>query len=198
MIEEFFLELDQLWKLETAQKLELQLIGSTALFFQMNPWRGTKDTDALKIETFTQAELAHIEKIAGKGSRLASRHQLYLELVDKAFPFLPQKPLFHPVEHLNVRLQNFSVSALDITDLVVSKLKPFRAQDVGDIREVAATGVLQNDKFVERFKSALQRWSMDSRAEDFPQCVKNLHTIQRDFLNVPEAEIELPRWIGEF
>jgi hypothetical protein len=51
-------------------------------------------------------------------------------------------------------------------------------------------------RLVERFRAAVDAFSGDARAEDLPRYVRNLHRVERDFLLVPETEIELPDWIG--
>ena len=50
---------------------------------------------------------------------------------------------------------------------------------------------------VKRFQEACDRWAIDSRAQDLPKYVQNLHTVQRDFYLMEETPIELPRWLTE-
>ncbi|MBI4212025.1 MAG: hypothetical protein HY540_05245 [Deltaproteobacteria bacterium] len=197
MIEDFFLDLDRIWKPQQTKILSLYTIGSTALFLQGPYIRGTKDTDVLKLETFSADEIENLHKLAGKGSRLAKRHLFYLDLVNRNIPFFPRNPVFHPVDTLNQQLTHFSVFALDIIDVVVTKLKPFRAQDVDDIRALIKSDLVNPKHLVERFQSAVDHWWGDARAEDFHLYIQNLHTIQRDFLNVEETEIILPRWLND-
>ena len=46
-----------------------------------------------------------------------------------------------------------------------------------------------------RFRAAVDAYSLDARAEDLPLYIRNLHTVERDFLEVVESEIELPGWM---
>lgn len=198
MIEEFFIELDQAWKSTNGERIRLPIIGSAALFLQCDYSRGTKDSDVLQLGQLTADEVvAALEKIAGAGSVLAKRHRAYLDIVAQGVPFLPHPPQFHVLEKLNSQLKNFKVEVLDIVDVVVSKLKPFRAQDVDDIRHLVDLGVLESQMLVTRFKSAVDYWSMDARASHLPRYLENLHVVQRDLLGVDESFVELPRWILE-
>lgn len=198
MIEEFFIELDQGWKANSEEPLRLPIIGSAALFLQCDYVRGTKDSDVLQIGQLTAVEVvAALEKIAGVGSALAKRHRAYLDIVAPGAPFLPHPMQFHALEKLNEKLRNFRVEVLDIVDVVVSKLKPFRAQDVDDIRHLADLGLIAPGKLVERFQSAVDYWSMDARVSQLPRYVENLHVVQRDLLGSEESSIELPRWFQE-
>lgn len=101
------------------------------------------------------------------------------------------------MKDLNARLKNFQLSVLDVTDVVVSKLKRFSSGDVDDIKSVVALNLIDPEHLVVRFKSAIDSWSMDSRSSDFPKYVENLHVVERDFLLVKESEIELPRWLED-
>ena len=92
----------------------MRVIGSTALFLQADYSRGTKDTDILELENLTpniQEKLLHF---GGKESVLFKKYRIYLEIVGRSWPFLHQKPLFHPIEKLNQSLKNFRIEALDI------------------------------------------------------------------------------------
>lgn len=197
MLDDFLIELDQLWVPLGEEPYPLHLIGSMALFLQSNYRRGTKDNDILEVSSMSQNLTKQLQKIGGQGSRLAKKHRLYLDIVGSGIPFLPHPPIFHDIEPINAKLKNFSIKALDITDVVISKLKIFRAQDVEDISRMVSMGMIDNEKLVSRFLSAMDRWSIDARAYDLPQYLENLHTVQRDMLFVEEVKVELPRWISE-
>jgi hypothetical protein len=77
----------------------------------------------------------------------------------------------------------------------VSKLKPYRAQDVDDIREMVKRRLIEPNKLLERFKLAKEAWLNDSRAVDLKKYIDNLHEIQREFLQVEETSIDLPSWL---
>jgi hypothetical protein len=195
MIKEFFRQLDKAWKPQGREPITLPVIGSTALFLQCDYERGTKDSDILELEEIPEGK--DLLELAGEGSAFAAKHRMYLQIVTRGFPFLPPQALFHPVDSLNKSLKNFQVKALDIVDVVVSKLKPFRVQDQDDIQAVVNLGLVDPDKLLERFILTKERWLMDSRGRDLPGYIENLNLVQRDWLLVGETEIELPGYIFE-
>ena len=87
------------------------------------------------------------------------------------------------------------MAALDVTDLIVSKLKRFNATDDADVRAIAERGLLDHKRLVERFKKAVDRFSLDARAEDLPQVIKNFNKIERGYLGAPASKIDLPDWL---
>lgn len=194
IVEGFFSELDNSWKLPVREKIHLRVIGSAALLLQTKYSRGTKDSDILETADITPEINKELTVLAGKGSRLAAKYRMYLDIVAGGFPFLPAKPLFHPVPVMG-KLKCFSVSALDVTDVVVSKIKRFSSSDVNDIRTMYDMGLLDHKKLVGRFVLAVDAYSMDARAEELPAYVKHLHSVERDFFEVAESFVELPDWI---
>lgn len=195
MIQEFFKELDKEWKPTGSEPICLPIIGSSALFLQCNYERGTKDSDILEINKIPESK--KLLELAGKGSKFALKHRMYLELITQGFPFLPTKAMFHPIDSLNASLKNFRIEALDVVDVVVSKLKTFRAQDKDDIQAMIDLDLIDPNKLLERFLLAKDRWLSDSRNVDLPFYIENLHTVQRNYLSVAETIIELPDYITE-
>jgi len=60
---------------------------------------------------------------------------------------------------------------------------------------MAELGLLKPGKLAERFQAAVDAFSTDARAEDLPKYVKNLHRVERDFLESAPSDIRLPGWI---
>jgi hypothetical protein len=133
--------------------------------------------------------------LAGEGSLLATRHRMYLDIVARAIPFLPLVPIWHPLENLNSKLTHFQIEALDIVDTVASKLKRFNSNDQSDIKAMIERDLVDHERLLERFVSAVDRFSGDARADDLPRYVRNLNRIERDIFFVDESEIDLPGWI---
>jgi hypothetical protein len=50
---------------------------------------------------------------------------------------------------------------------------------------------------IERFRSAVDSFLLDARAEDLPKCVENLHRVERDLFGTSETEIDLPDWLRD-
>jgi hypothetical protein len=63
--------------------------------------------------------------------------------------------------------------------------------------DVVGNGIplVPHDELIARFRSAVDIFSYDARADDLPKYVEHLHRVERDMLDVDETEIELPPWI---
>jgi hypothetical protein len=195
IIDEFFIELDKRWKPEGDHKIPLKIIGSAALLLQVDYDRGTKDSDVLETADITPPIKEKLLALAGKGTDLSKTFRLYLDVVAAGIPFLPLGARFHKIAGFNRRLKHFEVEALDVTDVAVSKMKRFNANDVSDISAMVSGRWEKHAHLVERFRKAVDAYSTDARAEDLPKYVTNLHTVERDFFREPESEIELPHWV---
>jgi hypothetical protein len=158
--------------------------------------RGTKDGDVLETSHLTEDLKSELLALAGEGSEIHRRWRIHLEFVAPALPFLAVSPLWHDATGLNTRLRYLSISVLDVVDVVVSKLKRFSALDERDIEAMVRLDLVPHERLIDRFRSAVDGYSMDARAEDLPQYVANLHRIERDQLGVPPTEIELPTWVS--
>lgn len=194
IIEDFFREVDGRWTWPAPTRIPLRLIGSTALMLQTAYERGTKDSDVLETVDLLPETKDRLLVIAGAGTELHRRRRLYLEIVGNGLPFLPWPPAWRSVGSLG-DLQHFEVSVLDIVDVVVSKLKRLNDNDLSDITAMVDLDLVPHEPLLNRFRSAVDVFSGDARAEDLPRYVANLHRIERDMLGVSETEIELPSWI---
>jgi hypothetical protein len=194
-LEAFFQEIDRAWPDQRAGKNQLRLLGSTALMLQTDYARGTKDGDVLDTVTLTVETKDRLLALAGVGSRLHARHQIYIDIINNGLPFLPQRPLWHPLAELNASLRMFEIEVLDVVDVVVSKMKRFNANDQSDVQAMIDRDLVPPARLVSRFRAAVDLFSGDARAEDLPRYVRSLHRVERDMLGVPETEIELPDWI---
>jgi hypothetical protein len=193
-IERFLHELDRVWKPIGKEKIQLHLIGSTALFLSTDYDRGTKDTDILETSEITGVVSQQLEALAGKRSLLSREFRMYIDVVKQGLPFLPQTPIFHEVA-IPTGLKNFLIRTLDPVDVVVSKLNPFRPQDVEDIQFLVNKKFVSHENLLERFKLAIDYYSIDARAEDLPIYIRHLNQVERNMFFVPESKIDLPDWI---
>ena len=194
-VDAFFEEIDRVWPGQRAVKIQLRLLGATALMLQTNYARGTKDGDILETTAITGEIKERLLAVAGEGTPLHVRHRIYLDIVPNGLPFLPSRPLWNPLVELNASLQTFEIEVLDIVDVVVSKLKRFHANDKSDVMAMIDRELITHARLLSRFRAAVDRFSGDARAEELPRYVRNLHEVERDMLGVPETEIELPDWI---
>lgn len=195
LVEDFFAAIDRAWADEASPRVRLSVIGSGALMLQAAYERGTKDSDVLDMAELSTDTKARLLSIAGPGSLLHQRWKVYLDVVGNGIPFLPAGALWHPLAKLNARMSNLDLRVLDVVDVVVSKLKRFSANDQADIDAMIQRGLVSHGALVARFRSAVDLFSYDARAEDLPKYVGHLHRVERDMLSVEETEIELPSWI---
>jgi hypothetical protein len=126
LIRDFFIEIDGQWP-RASNKVRLSIIGSGALMLQTSYSRGTKDSDVFETPELTGDIQRTLVAIAGAGTNLHRRRRMYVDIVASGVPFLPHVPIWRPALGLTEALQRLEVFALDITDVVVSKLKRFSA-----------------------------------------------------------------------
>lgn len=79
-------------------------------------------------------------------------------------PFLPRRPKWRDLAELD-QFEHFHLQALDIVDVVVSKLARFNANDVQDIDAMIAQGLVPHSALIERFRAAVESYEMDARAD---------------------------------
>jgi hypothetical protein len=195
-VRDFLKDVDRGWRGGPEGKIRLNIIGSVALLLQSNYERGTKDSDVLQTAQLSDDTKRRLIELAGEKTLIHQRHHLYLDVVANGIPFLPHGPLYHAMLDLNASLAHFEIHVLDVVDVVVSKLKPFRGSDRDDIRAMIARGLVPHDRLVARFRDAVDDYFADARAEEgLPRYVGNLHVVERDDFDVDETEIELPSWI---
>lgn len=190
-IRDFFHDLDRAWKPTGAGRIRLPIIGAGALLLQTSYKRVTKDSDVLETAEIVEGVRSQLERVAGKDSTLHRRHKIYLDIVPSGLPLLPQQPSWVPVPDLTADLVHFQVDALHPVDVVVSKLKRFHANDRYDIQAIVDRDLVPHALLLERFRSAVDAYSLDARAAELPRYLANLHTVERDFLGTDETEIEL-------
>ena len=193
LVKDFLRAIDSAWKPIGAEPINLQMIGSAALMLQCKYERGTKDGDVLETKEISPEIKERLESTAGKESEIFKQFRMYIEVVRTSLLLVPQKLEFHRIH--DPKLKHFTIEALDITDVVVSKLKRFNNNDQDDIRAMIRLKLLDHRKLITRFNSAVDNFSMDARAEDMPKYIDHLHEIERDQFGVPESEIDLPDWM---
>jgi len=192
-IELFLLNIDAEWP-AGAPRILFKVIGSTALMLQTPYSRGTKDSDVLGVDPVIGPVADALLALAGKGTALHRKHHVYLDVVGSGVPFLPRPPKWNRIETLNASLRSFEIVALDITDVVVSKLKRLHDNDKEDIRAMIDRDLVGHAQLVERFLSAADVFSMDARAQNLSRYAQNLNWVERECLGVAETEYQLPPW----
>jgi hypothetical protein len=190
-IEAFFREMDTLSGLANLPRFTLHIVGSTALFLQSDYRRGTKDSDAVETYGFDPNVKDLLERDAGRGSKIAGRHHIYLQFIGEVLLFLPDNPVWNPW----LTLQRLDVVLLDPTDVVVAKLIRLQSDDLRDIEAMAERRIASHQRVVERFKNAALRLGGSGQGHKLERAIKNLHRVERDVFVVDESEIDIPDWM---
>lgn len=191
-VERLLVDVSNAWELET--RPTLKIIGCSALLLRTNYDRGTKDSDVLQTASLDRASREHLLALSGQGTPLAKRWGVYVEIVESGLPFLPHVPKWHPVTIEGMR-DAFTVEALDVVDVVVSKLKRFHANDRADVEAMIERGLVAHDVLIARFRDAVDMFAATAYADDLPKYVRNLHQVESDMFVVAETDIELPSWV---
>jgi hypothetical protein len=198
IVEDFFREIDQRWDLATASTIPLRVIGASALNLRAEDYdRGTDDADVIETADLARGIKERLIDLAGKGTALHVRRGMYLEIVPGGLPLLPHVPTFHPLDGLSASLAHFEIAVLDVVEVCVSKLKPFRSRDREDIRAMVKRNLVPHDHFVARVRDAVDVYADGAGAEDLRDIIRHFHQIERDVFGVPESEIELPQWLED-
>jgi hypothetical protein len=104
-------------------------------------------------------------------------------------------PTWLELAELNGQLAHFRIEVLTVVDVVVSKIKRLHGNDLRDIEAMIDLDLVPHAVLIERFRSAVDSFLLDARAEDLPKCVENLHRVERDLFGTSETEIDLPDWV---
>jgi hypothetical protein len=81
IVEEFLREIDRRWDRPGQGTIRLRIIGASALNLQTDYDKGTDDADVLETADLAGGVKERLLAIAGKGSELATRRGMYLQIV---------------------------------------------------------------------------------------------------------------------
>jgi hypothetical protein len=133
------------------ERLDLYLIGRSALILRYELNIGTKDVD---IVHFHGSELeARAVELFGKGTPNAGRFGFYLEPVPQGLPPIPGT-YRRRSEPIAGRWRVLRPMQPDPHDLAVTKLKRFHAKDREDLQILCDSGELGADRLREALESA--------------------------------------------
>lgn len=192
--ETFLQDLDRLYAVEKraeAPKVGLRILGSVALMIQADYIRGTKDGDVLESAPIHRTVKGELLNLGGKGTALANRHGIYLDIVPSGILFMANAVAYHPLLDLSSTLACFEVEVMDITDACVTKLKRFNGNDQADLAAMVQLQKLDHDQFLNRFLSAIDHCRGQAFADDYPRIVERFHQVERDIFLMPETPVDL-------
>ena len=121
LVEDFLRALDRGWS-QSAVRIPLRIVGSTALMLQTSYVRGTKDSDIVTTTELTPELQDRLLAVAGPGTKLHEQYRLYVQIGPGGLLFRRQAVKWHPLATLNAALRSFEVEVMDVVDVVVSKL----------------------------------------------------------------------------
>ena len=104
-VEALFRAIDRELSSTTLPRVELRIVGSTALLLQTTYRRGTKDSDVVETFDFDPEVRDTLVGLAGPGTRLSVQHGIHLEFVGEAILFLPEEPAWKHAWSLSLNLE---------------------------------------------------------------------------------------------
>lgn len=113
---------------------------------------------------------------------------MYLDVVGSGIPFLAQG-VWHPRA---LGLAHFDVEVLDVTHVVLTKLKRFSATDRADIEAMVSGGHVEHARLLQGVIDTIAWYRFDARSNLLPSFVANFHRAERDWFGREESRIELP------
>jgi hypothetical protein len=135
----------------TGQRLELCLIGRSALILRFGLDLATRDVDIIQ-DPGSELQ-AKAFGLFGKGTRNAERLGFYLEPVPQGLPPIPGGYLHRAVD-IPGSWKVLRPRQPESHDLAVTKLKRFHPKDREDLRILCDSGELRADRLKERLESA--------------------------------------------
>lgn len=193
-VERFLRDIDARWRVAQDAPIALHILGASALGLQTNHLRGTKDSDILETADITNQVRDALLSLAGPQTELHRKHRMYIELVPQGLPFLPRRPTWNDIPQINQALVHFQVHALDVIDVVVSKIFRFNPDDQSDINAMINAELVPHARLIERFRDAFDGFLYDSRVQQLRACVTNLHAVERDAYGTAATEFQIPDW----
>ena len=133
------------------ERVDLYLIGRSALILRYGLNIGTKDVDIVQVHG-SALEIKAVE-LFGKGTRNAGRWGFYLEPVPQGLPPIPGT-YWRRSEPIPGDWRVLRPMQPDPHDLAVTKLKRFHAKDREDLQILCDSGELGTDRLREGLESA--------------------------------------------
>jgi Nucleotidyltransferase of unknown function (DUF6036) len=154
----FFIDLDEVLK----EPVVLECFGGFVVIAFYGMPRETIDVDCVSVTP--NAEVAHLEEIAGNGSALYRKHGVYLQHVGIAN--VPENYSDRLVPMFTGAYQRLQLFALDPYDLVLSKLERNAERDRDDLKYLAGVMPLDLAILEERYRSELRPYLANVERHD--------------------------------
>ena len=135
-----------------AEPVELHCIGGFVVSLLYGLPRPTGDVDYISAVPHNRIE--ELERLAGRQSKLARKHKVYLQHVTIAT--MPEDYESRLTEMFPGLFKKLKIFAPDPYDLVLSKLERNSPKDQGDVEYLAGTVPLKADLLQERYERELR------------------------------------------
>jgi hypothetical protein len=135
-----------------AELIELPCIGGFVVSFLYGLPRPTGDIDY--IAAIPRYRIEELERLAGRGSKLAAKYKVHLQHVTVAT--VPEDYESRLKETFPGRFKKLKILAPDPYDLVLSKLERNSPEDQGDVEYLAKTIPLDPEILRERYERELR------------------------------------------
>jgi hypothetical protein len=170
-------------QLEPDQELELYLGGGAALILAYDGELATVDVDFIGPKT---GRLLELSKLMGKGSEVHAQTELYFDVVPPGlFPSdMGWRRRAIPVELREV--QRIRLRALEVHDLIISKLKRFAEKDRRDVRALCNRPDVDVETLRSRYREARLLLDLDERE----RMDLNFQVVEVEYLGREPSEFE--------
>ena len=130
---------------------ELHCLGGFVIVGLHDAARVTADVDVIEVRG---SSLAHLARLAGKGSELHRRHQVYLDIVTVAS--YPENYEARRVDLFPGEFERLRLKAFEVHDLVLAKLARNIDRDREDVKRLAVHPGLRPDILARRYHEELR------------------------------------------
>ena len=151
--------------------VELHCMGGFVVEAVYGIPRRTAELDYISVDPTSPATT--LERIAGRGSKLAGEHSVHFQKVGVAdYPEDYEKRL----SKLDLGLKMLQLFALDPYDLVLSKLTRNIGKDREDVKALAQQQTLSFSIVSKRYEEEMKPWISNAEKQDL-----TLYTLWKDF-----------------
>lgn len=134
---------------------EIHCLGGFVVAEYYGLTRPTSDIDIIKVRG--ASDVAHVQRIAGKGSALAKKHKVYIDVVTVAD--VPERYEERLIDVYAGQFRNLRIRVFERHDLALAKLGRNQDFDREDVRRLAQGPGLDAATLEQRYRDEL-RWQL--------------------------------------
>ena len=146
---------------QLAGPTEIHCLGGFVVAEYYGPSRPTADVDIIQVRG--ASDMADLQRIAGKGSPLARKHHVYIDIVTVAH--VPERYEERLIDIYVGEFRNLRVRVFEKHDLALAKLGRNQDFDREDVRRLAQGPGLEIATLEHRYREEL-RWQLANPARE--------------------------------